>query len=178
MRATVTCFLLYDDQHTHARGAGAEAAISLIAQPPLVLEDRRAEDARCKAGSAGILSFMKGSKPDEPGPASEDRRLREGRRGQVSRTRYLPTPSIAPSGGPPWACEAGGISPLTKLPSRVLMLHAAAARGSWQPRRESQQKPASPRRSGLPAAAANARQSPRRLICQPGHAGENRSRRS
>ena len=108
-RACETCFLLSDDQHTHARGAGAEAAISLIAQPPLVLEDRRAEDARCKAGSAGILSFMKGSKPDEPGPASEDRRLREGRRGQVSRTRYLPTPSIAPSGGSPRACEAGGV---------------------------------------------------------------------
>ena len=63
----MSCLLLYDDQHTHAHTPGqsdmTEPRGGHLAHRAtlLVLEDRRAEDARFEAGSAGILSFMKGS---------------------------------------------------------------------------------------------------------------------
>ena len=58
----------------------------------------------------------------------------------MSRTRYLPTPSIAPSGGSPRACEAGGVhrcsSSIRLLPvspdaMESMMRERDRVRGGW-----------------------------------------------
>ena len=58
----------------------------------------------------------------------------------MSRTRYLPTPSIAPSGGSPRACEAGGVHrcsfsihllPVSPDAMESMMRERDRVRGGW-----------------------------------------------